>query len=202
MTSITVLSQFKLSQVNKGFPETPRTAPDSAITILLSLAILFSVVTHVKALRMLSHLKVACFTDETFCYHQKRYPQPAVVSVWGTKQSVLLAQCKTVRTPMTVGSDGQAGSHSHYTKYRSYGIIDLATNKVIEMNEVSFGKINIRMYDMKEILFAQSNEVMSSNRMEKEGPARDLDFVSAGSLEVKALITERHSYPVNQKVGQ
>ena len=38
-------------------------------------------------------MKVACFTDRTFYYHQKRYLEPAVVSVWEVKQSTLLAQC-------------------------------------------------------------------------------------------------------------
>ena len=81
-------------------------------------------------------MKVACFTDRTFYYHQKRYLQPAVVSVWETKQSALLAQCRAVGTPLTVGGDGQADSPDHSAKYGSYGIIDLTTNKVIDMQLV------------------------------------------------------------------
>ena len=46
---------------------------------------------------------------------------------------------------------------------------------------------------MLEILFIQSNEVKSSNHMEKEGLTKALNFVSANYVEVKTLITDRHS---------
>ena len=92
---------------------------------------------------MLSHMKVACFTDRTFYYHQKQYLQPTVVSVWETKQSALLAQCRAVGTPLTVGSDGQADSPGHSAKYGPYGILDLTANKVIDMQLV---QVILRIY--------------------------------------------------------
>ena len=49
------------------------------------------------------------------------------------------------------------------------------------------------MHNVLEILFVQSNEVKSSNHMEKEGLSRVLNFLSANCLEVKTLITDRHS---------
>ena len=48
-------------------------------------------------------------------------------------------------------------------------------------------------HNVLEILSVQSNEVKSSNYMEREGLARALDFLSANSLEVGILITDRHS---------
>ena len=32
--------------------------------------------------------------------------QPVVVSVWGTKQSALLVQCRDAKTPLIIGIDG------------------------------------------------------------------------------------------------
>ena len=52
-----------------------------------------------------------------------------------------------------------------------------------------------------EILFVQSNEVKSSNHMEKEGLARALDFLSTNYLEVVTLITDRHSQ-ISKFVGK
>ena len=81
-------------------------------------------------------MKVACFTDRTFYYHQRRYLEPAVVSVWEVKQSTLLTQCRSTGAPLTIGGDGRADSPGHSAKYGSYGIIDLATNKIIDMQLV------------------------------------------------------------------
>ena len=69
-------------------------------------------------------------------YHQKRYLQPAVISVWGTEQSALLAQCRAAETPLIIGGDGRADSPGHSAKYGSYGIIELITNKIIDMQLV------------------------------------------------------------------
>ena len=41
-------------------------------------------------------------------------------------------------------------------------------------------------------MFTQSNEVKSSNHMEKEGLCRALTFLAANSLQVSTLITDRH----------
>ena len=54
----------------------------------------------------------------------------------GTKQSALLAQCRAAETPLIIGGDGRADSPSHSAKYGSYGIIELTTNKVIDMQLV------------------------------------------------------------------
>ena len=99
--------------------------------ILLSAAILFGGATSGKILRVLNHMKVACFTEHTFHYYQRRYLEPAVMSVWEEKQSTLLAQCRATGVPLIIGGDRQADSPGHSAKYGSYGILDLTTNKVI-----------------------------------------------------------------------
>ena len=76
-------------------------------------------------LQMLAHMLVASISL-----------QPAVLSVWETKQQKLLAQCRSLGTPLSVGGDGQANSPGHSAKYGSYGIIDLTINKVIHVKLV------------------------------------------------------------------
>ena len=81
-------------------------------------------------------MMVACFTDRTFYYHQKRYLEPAVISVWEAKQSTLLAQCLSTGDPLVISGDGWADSLGHSAKYGSYRIIDLVSNKVIHLELV------------------------------------------------------------------
>ena len=135
-TFIAVRQHCSHCEYQRQWTSQPRIRDTPAGNVLLSAAILFSGATPGKVLRMLSHLKVACFTDRTFYYHQKRYLQPAVVSVWETKQSALLAQCRAAGMPLTIGGDGRADSPGHSAKYGSYGIIDLTTNKVIDIQLV------------------------------------------------------------------
>ena len=123
------------------------------------------------------------------------------MSVWETKQSALLAQCRAVGAPLTIGGDGRADSPGHSAKYGSYGIIDLTTNKVFDMQLVQVILIINYAHSVIEILSVQSNEVKSSNHIEKEGVIRALDFLSANSLEVGTLITDRHSQ-ISKFVGK
>ena len=80
---------------------------------------------------MLAHMRVASISDRTFYYHQSQYLQPAVLSVWETKQQKLLAQCRSLGTPLPVDGDGRADSPGHSAKLGSYGIIDQSINKII-----------------------------------------------------------------------
>ena len=122
-TFIAVRHYCSHCEYQRQWTSQPRIRDTPAGNVLLSAAILFSGATPGKVLRMLSHLMVACFTDRTFYYHQKRYLQPAVVSVWETKQSALLAQCRAAGTPLTIGGNGWANNPGHSAKYGSYGII-------------------------------------------------------------------------------
>ena len=109
----------------------PHIKDTPAGNILLSSAILFIGTTPAKILRVLNHMKMlhASLTEPM-------YLEPAILSVWETKQLTLLTQCRSTGTPLTIGGDGWADSPGHSAKYGSYGIIDLATNKVIHMELV------------------------------------------------------------------
>jgi len=119
----------------------PRIKDTPAGNILLSAAILYSGETATKVLRVLSHMNIACITDRAYYIHQREYLEPAVLAVWDTKQTELLAQCRASGNPLIIGGDGRADSPGHSAKYGSYGIINLTSNKVIhlELVQVSHG---------------------------------------------------------------
>ena len=169
----------------------PHIKDTPAGNILLSAAILFSGATPGKILQMLAHMRVASISNRTFYYHQSQYLQPAVLSVWKTKQQKLLAQCRSLGTPLSVGGDGRADSPGHSAKYGSYGIIDLTINKVIHVELVQVSQ-NQWSWNSSIIFFEQSNEVKSSNHMEKEGLSRALQFLADKHVTVATLITDRH----------
>lgn len=104
--------------------------------VLLSAAILFSGATPGKIFGLLRHLKVATTSDRTFYYHQSRYLEPAILSVWEGKQSSLLSQCEQRGTHLSIGGDGRADSPGYSAKYGSYGISDMDTNKVLHIELV------------------------------------------------------------------
>ena len=108
--------------------------------LLLSAAILFSGSTPSKVLHMLSHLNMAGIKERTFFDHQRKYLEPAILSVWTDTQTKLLNEC-TSKGPLTVGGDGRADSSRHSAKYGSYGIIDLDSNKVIHIELVQVSTI-------------------------------------------------------------
>ncbi|XP_065882366.1 uncharacterized protein [Dysidea avara] len=142
--------------------------------VMLSAAILFSGSTPGKILRLMNEMRIACICDSTFYNHQTAYLYLAVVSVWESHQTKLLAECKSRGTALSIGDDGRADSPGHSAKYGSYSLIDFDSNKIIHMELV------------------KSNQVTSSNHMEKEGLSRDLKFLDAKSLQVGTLVTDRH----------
>ena len=161
--------------------------------ILLSAAILFSGATPGKVLRLLNHMQVACISDRTFYRHQARFLEPAVLAVWEVKQSRLLAECKAHGNSLNIGGDGRADSPGHSAKYGSYTLIDLDTNKVLHIELVQVKQKFIELHCSVGIKSKQSNEVKSSNAMEKEGLCRAIEFLSANSLNINTLVTDRHN---------
>ena len=103
--------------------------------ILLSASILLSGSSPAKALRMLKHVNMISIKERTFYDHQRKFLEPAIISVWKEQQATLLANY-TSKGPITIGGDGRADSPGHSAKFGSYGIIDLETNKVIHIELV------------------------------------------------------------------
>ena len=84
----------------------PRIKNTPAGNILLSASILYSGATFAKVQWLMCHMRVACISDQTFYYHQHRYLEPSILSVWDQEQSKLLAQSKAQSIPLSIGGDG------------------------------------------------------------------------------------------------
>ena len=138
-TFIAVRQQCSHCGKERVWTSQPHIKDTPAGNILLSAS---SGTTPTKILRVLTHMKISFFTDRTFYHHQKRYLGPATISVWEAKQSMLLSQCKATGIALTIVGDGRADSPGHSAKYGSYGIIDLATNKVIHVELVQVTSYN------------------------------------------------------------
>ena len=81
----------------------PHTKDTPAGHILLSATILFSRATPGKIFHLLHHMQVG---DRRFYYYQSNYLQPAILSVWETRQQKLLTECRSRGTPLSIGGDG------------------------------------------------------------------------------------------------
>ncbi|XP_065892097.1 THAP domain-containing protein 10-like [Dysidea avara] len=135
-TFVTVKQACSHCGYQRSWSSQPHIKDTPAGNIMLSAAILYSGGTAGKFFRALSHMNVACITDRTYYTHQKKYLQPAVISIWNAKQSELLNKCRATGSPLTIGGDGRADSPGHSAKFGSYGIIDLSINKVIHIELV------------------------------------------------------------------
>ena len=175
----------------KDMDESTMIKDTPAGNVMLSAAILFSGSTPGKILRLMNEMRIACICDSTFYNHQTAYLYPAVVSVWESHQTKLLAECRSRGTALSIGGDGKADSPGHSAKYGSYRLIDFDSNKIIHMELVQV-KFAHCFYIICDWICSQSNQVTSSNHMEKEGLSRALKFLDAKSLQVGTLVTDRH----------
>ncbi|XP_069110215.1 uncharacterized protein, partial [Argopecten irradians] len=146
-----------------------------SVNLAMSASILFSGAIPTKALRMFQFMNISHVSKETFMLHQKNYLFPAISFCWNSHQSRYNVQDALARgTQLVLGGDGRADTPGHSAKYGSYGLMDLQDGVVIDIQLV------------------QSNEVKSSNNMEKEGLVRAMSVLKERGLSVGALVTDRH----------
>ena len=98
--------------------------------LLLSAAILFSGSSPVKVINTLKFLKVQIFCLRTFFQIQTCYLIPAVDYVWSKEREEVL---DSISGPVSVGGDARCCSPGHTAKYGSYTLMDLSTNKILDM---------------------------------------------------------------------
>lgn len=86
----------------------------------------------------LKHLNLAGISERLYSLIQSSYLIPSVFSVWNKHQSELLSNSKN--KTLTVGGDGRNNTPGHSAKYGSYSIMDLDTNKILDLKlvQVSF----------------------------------------------------------------
>ena len=98
--------------------------------LLLSATILFSGSSPVKMINALKFLRVEVFCLRTFFQIQTCYLIPAVDNVWRDEREVIL---RDINGPVSVGGDARCCSPGHTAKYGSNTLMDLSTNKILEM---------------------------------------------------------------------
>ncbi|XP_041457112.1 uncharacterized protein LOC121430959 isoform X2 [Lytechinus variegatus] len=146
----------------------------SAGNILLSSAILFAGASATKIFKIFKIMNLRGISTSTFNEHQTKYLQPAVILEWRKAQSAILTNIKASEHDLIVGGDGRSDSPGHSAKFGSYTLMDLRTDKVIDVQLV------------------QCTEVKNSNAMELEGLKRALEKMDAEAVEIKTIVTDRH----------
>ncbi|XP_078695648.1 uncharacterized protein LOC144924408 isoform X1 [Branchiostoma floridae x Branchiostoma belcheri] len=143
--------------------------------LLISAAVLFAGAIPQQALNVFACLRLHCISARTFFRHQRMTLHLAIKNVWSRKQEGMFAALHEGGQALILGGDGRADSPGHSAKYGSYTLMDLRTKKILTLQLV------------------QSNEVGSSNAMEKEGLARAIDFIRRNcTLQIGKIVTDRH----------
>lgn len=139
----------------------------------LSAAILFSGASFMKTNEMFDLLRLKTHTYDAFRRHARTYLQPAVIHTWNKWQGDAF-DALISNGPVILGGDMRADSPGHSAKYGSYSMMNLRTNKIIDLQLV------------------QSNEVGGSYHMEEEELIRSLQVMEAKGVKVDAVISDRH----------
>ncbi|XP_046906494.1 uncharacterized protein LOC124488067 isoform X2 [Hypomesus transpacificus] len=112
-------------------------------------------------------------THSYAAFRKHAYLEPAIIHSWTEWQTPML-QTLSKATTVILGGDMRADSPGHSAKYGSYTMMDVQTNKIVDIQLV------------------QSNEVGGSSYMEKEGLIRALDLLHGSGVKLDCIITDRH----------
>lgn len=101
---------------------------------ILAASILFSGSSPSKVITLMNHASINCFSVRTFYNIQAAYLIPTVISTWKTSQAELIAQSQGKE--LTIGGDARCDSPGYSAKYGSYTLLDVKTNKVMDLQLV------------------------------------------------------------------
>ncbi|KAL1430227.1 hypothetical protein MTO96_015291 [Rhipicephalus appendiculatus] len=141
--------------------------------VLLCSAILFTGSSPTKVIRLLSVMGVQSLQKTQYFQYQRCYLLPAVQQAWLSHQKDLLEEAK--QQPLSLAGDGRGDTPGHSADFGTYILMNMSTNKVLHMELVKF------------------TEVSCSNKMEKEGLQRALDYLTEQEVVISSLVTDRHS---------
>lgn len=91
-------------------------------------------------LQVLNAMHVRTFTRMTHRNHVHNYILPSVLHKWRSHQTDLLEGLKQ-RETVSLGGDMRADSPGHCAKYGSYSMIDLSTNKIVDIQLVQVNRL-------------------------------------------------------------
>ncbi|XP_074544649.1 uncharacterized protein LOC141804189 [Halichoeres trimaculatus] len=140
----------------------------------LSAAVYYTGSSFIQTNKVLNAMHMRTFSRMTHRNHVRNYILASVLHKWRSHQTAQLEELKQ-RETVSLAGDMRADSPGHCAKYGSYSLMDLQTNKVVDIQLV------------------QSNEVGNSVRMEKEGLSRSLVFLEECGVKVACLVTDRHT---------
>jgi hypothetical protein len=104
--------------------------------IHLSAAILFTGGSFSKVEKVLSALKVKCFTSGTYYKHARQFLQPTILTLWRDSQAEMLKQLAQRTGETIIGGDMRADSPGHCAKYGSYTMLELRSNRIVDIQLV------------------------------------------------------------------
>lgn len=140
----------------------------------LSAAVYYTGSSFIQTNQVLNAMHVRTFNRMMHRYHVHNYILPSVLHKWRSQQIDLIEELKQSKT-VSLGGDMRVDHPGHCANYGSYSMMDLSTNKIVDIQLV------------------QSNEVGSRVRMEKEGLIRSLEFLEKSGVKVASLVTDRHT---------
>lgn len=142
--------------------------------LLCSAATMFSGLTYQRVAQFMTFLNLQFFSATTFYDLQKMYLIPEINSYWDAHQKAVVDQLKGSPTDLIGG--GRCDSPGFSAKYCSYSLMDVSSEKVVDMELV------------------QVSETGASQRMEAVGFQRCMDRVlNDYKLNVKRFATDRHT---------
>ncbi|KAK7912503.1 hypothetical protein WMY93_012714 [Mugilogobius chulae] len=142
--------------------------------VQLSAAVYFSGASFVQLGKICKAMNLKVHQYVTFRRHARNFLEPAIYHKWKMDQSKVLEEVKT-KGKIAVGGDMRADSPGHSAKFGSYTIMELESNKILDIQLV------------------QSNEVGGSAYMEKEGLKRSLTLLESKSVQIDYIVTDRHT---------
>lgn len=112
----------------------------------------------------------------TFGRLVRRFVEPAIVFRWRTMQDAALEPLTSRHQTVLLAGGMRAHSPGPSAKYGSYTMMDLRSNRIIDLQLV------------------QSNEVAGSCHMEMEGLRRSLALLEERGVPLSSIVTDRHPH--------
>ena len=141
--------------------------------ILLSSALLYSGNTFAQTMEMLKMINVAFLSKSRFFEIQKSILFPSLNRFYKGFRTPLLEACSSSASNYFSG-DGRCDSPGYSAKYGTYSLMNTETNKIVDFQVVHVSLAG------------------NSNRMEKEGLQILLNKMTASSISITSLTTDRH----------
>ncbi|CAC5398264.1 unnamed protein product [Mytilus coruscus] len=128
-----------------------------------------------KIVSLFDQMKLKGISERSVRRQQTAYTSCAVIYEFDSQQADVITSLQGPDKQVVLDGDGRCDSPGYSAKYGSYTLMDLNTNKILDIQLV------------------QSNEVKGSTHMELEGLKRGLSLLmDTNNIEVSTLVTDRH----------